>query len=521
MDFQDATARLARDQSKMRIRHGGFVLSEKATKQAEFQRKQQARLRAERERLRQIERYQRQFMHQNERTLKKKSIGPAGSHLLLQPTSIHGDGDKIALPPSVLSTLTFLSAGDDMMNEGNPWTFRIGILNPEYSFPASPLIQNLTPQKDNDELCRGESMQEQDDFHHGSDDEEQVSYLDELSHKYLVYTHCTVVEFTQEEGNVGIPRHIATALLDPKNRHHDLRHLEIKKTKTVDPAAKSIADTTHQDDQKNITIYDQPNMKQENSTPGHLAWGAFDIPAEQLEITMVRLPQGRGCTLIPTQEALRNNFYGLRDVKLVLEQSLIRTRATLSTGDVVSTWHRGVQFDLNVSKVLPPTFHAITCINTDIEVNIEETQTDVTKQEHRKQNQTSKTAAYSGDESNSGPLLGKSHTISSFTVPSPVSSMVTSGTMLIPEPPVDQNDGVCTVQIRYSGGQMQRRFSINAAQGKDLFAFAASIINQRDDAFQLVTRFPRRELKLANVGHKTLAELGLQRGRELFLVENL
>jgi hypothetical protein len=50
------------------------------------------------------------------------------------------------------------------------------------------------------------------------DEEEQEdisteAYLDELQHKYLAYTHCTVVEFTPEEGNVGLPEAIAKALL--------------------------------------------------------------------------------------------------------------------------------------------------------------------------------------------------------------------------------------------------------------------------------------------------------------------
>jgi hypothetical protein len=523
MDFNDATARLARDQSKMRVRHD-VTLSEKAKKQAEVQKKRQARLLAERERLREIERFQRQLMHRCERSLNVKSIGSDGGNLLLQPTSIHGDGDKIALPPSVLETLASSTAGDDMISDGNAWTFRIGILNPEYSFPASPMIQNLSLfTKDDDDGLGGVSM-EDDTLCNDSDNEEQdggetVAYLDELRHKYLVYTHCTVVEFTQEEGHVGIPQHIAAALLDPKNRHQQVRHLEIQRTRTVDPAAKFTTDATDQGHEK-VTMKDKSDMIEKDSTPGHLAWGAFDIPDEQLEITMVKLPKGRGCTLVPTAEAVRNNFYGLKDVKLVLEQSLIRTRATLSAGDVVSTWHRGVKFDLDVSTVIPTTFQAITCINTDIEVDIGDTHTDGTEQ-HGKQNQSSTSPAQIGDGNNGGFRLGSGRTITSSDASSLIPSIVTSGTVLIPEPPVDQKEGVCTVQIRYSGGQMKRRFGIDTAQVKDLFAFAASIINQRDNSFQLVTRFPRREFKMDENRGKTLAEMGLQQGQEMFLVENL
>merc|ERR1712176_1489056 len=63
---------------------------------------------------------------------------------------------------------------------------------------------------------------------------------------------------------------------------------------------------------------------------------------------------------------------------------------------------------------------------------------------------------------------------------------------LLPEPPIDQLAGVCTVQIKYRGGNGKRRFAIATAQVKDLFAFAASLIQQNERTFRLVTRFPRR-----------------------------
>ncbi|KAG7364533.1 ubiquitin fusion degradation protein UFD1 [Nitzschia inconspicua] len=518
MDFDAAAARLARDQSKVKGRRV-VTLSDKAKKQAEFQKKQQERLRVERDRKRQIEQYQRQYMHQCERTLQEKAIGPARSSLLLQPTSIHGDGDKIALPPSVLETLTSSAReGDDMLGGGNPWTFRIGIPNPDYSFPASPLIQNLIPPKND----AGLDAKEHDTFSDDSDDEEhddngKEAYLDELALKYLVYTHGTVVEFTQEEGHVGVPKHIAAVLLDKKNRHENVRHIEIPTTRTVDPAAKSMVERMENDDD-NVAMTETTIVTDGECTPGHLAWGAFDIPNIQLEITMVKLPKGRGCTLTPTQEAVRNNFYGLKDVKMVLEQSLIRTRATLSAGDVVSTWHRGVRFDLDVSKVIPTTFRAVTCINTDIEVDIGETESKT------KENHANPQPHQDDNEASSGFRLGTGTALSSSSkttasLPGPLKTIPLQS--LLPEPPVEQEEGVCTVQIRHSGGGGKRRFAIHSARVKDLFAFAAAIVNQNEDSFRLVTRFPRRELKMVDARDKTLAEVGLQQGQEMFLIENL
>jgi len=493
-------------------RKGGIAISAKARQQAEYQKKQQARLRAERERKKRNDAYRRQYLHECQRSLKEKSLAPSplssyvensppSSSLCLKPTSIHGDGDKIALPPSILERLTSqnFSQNDDNsmdLSGGDPWTFRIGILNPDYEFPASPLFKVLqAPSNDDDD---------DDDMSDNDDDEQNKLYLDELNEKYLAYTHCTVVEFTQDEGHVGIPRHIAQVLNGAKRNG-----VPIPKTTTVDPAASATKEMDETDDTT-------------EQTPGHLAWGAFEIPDVELEITMVQLPKGTGCTLEPTKEAVMKNFYGLKDVKLVLEQSLIRTRATLSVGDEVSTWFRGTKFDLKVTKVLPSSFQAVRCINTDIEVEIGET-----KVEDNKATESSNiTKPPKAATENSGFRLGTSQ---SATRTSKVEDKATqvSPISLLPEPPMDQKAGVCTVLIRYSGGNGKRRFAVETAQVKDLFAFAASLIKQNEQTFRLVTRFPRRELSLAGADHSssnpelTLSEAGLQQGQEMFMVESL
>merc|ERR1719223_2576809 len=146
MDFENSVRRLAKDQSRMRgsLRSGGGgrpVISEKAKRQAEYQRKQAEKKRLERERKKRLEEYQKKYMRQCERALKTRSLsssaaGPGTASLLLSPTSIYGEGDKIALPPSVLETLTqsAMSSSLDQSSAGSPWTFRIGILNPDYQF---------------------------------------------------------------------------------------------------------------------------------------------------------------------------------------------------------------------------------------------------------------------------------------------------------------------------------------------------------------------------------------------------
>ena len=562
MDFEDAAVRLARDQSKIRSRNnnrGGIGISEKAKRQAEYQKKIQARLREEREQKKRNEAYQRKYLHDCQRLLKEKSLASINERLFLTPTSIYGDGDKLSLPPSVLETL---SNNDESMsvNGGNPWMFRIGIPNPNYKFPSSTLVQALeapiNEEEDDDDM-----MDEDDDDEEQYQEQQMKPFLQELSRKYISYTHCTVVEFSQEEGNIGIPVRIAQALLDPKNRHDGSTtssEIKIPTTITVDPASSSSSsDVTNSEKDELMQVENTgiaTNKEEEEEvverTPGHIAWGAFEIPDVQLEITMVQLPKGTGCTLVPTEEAVRNDFYGLKDVKIVLEQSLIRTRATLTIGDVVSTWHRGKKFDLDVTKVIPSYFRGVTCINTDIEVEIGETKiNNVANDDEESNSNNDNNSKYKATNEETGFRLGTGKKTTTSSLLKEDKGEKEAGALkqtsvnvlpisLLPEPPIDKKDGVCTVQIRYSGGNGKRRFSIDTAKVKDLFAFASSLMNRDERSFQLVTRYPRKELHLietnksdsdnksnsssqTGMAELTLNQAGLQQGQEMLMVEDL
>lgn len=516
MDFEGAAQRLARDQQKIRVRKPD-VVSEQAKKQAEFQRIQRAKLQEERERKRRLQEYQTQKLRSWERSLRLKNLGPGTSSLLLQPTSIHGTGDKISLPSSVLEILTTkLQVEGDSMTLGNPWTFRIGIPFPDYQFPSSPLLKSLNPpstypdDQDDDLDC---------DDH---EDDTQLAYLEELAHKYIAYTHCSVVEFTQDEGHVGIPQHIASALLNPKNRLVNYVDQAIPTTRTVDPA-KSTLDMTNDGD---VAMEEDTST----ATPGHVAYGAFDVPSVPLEISLVTLPKGTACTLVPTEDAVRRGFYLLKDVKFVLEQSLIRTRATLSNGDKVSTWHRGVQYDLHVTKVVPSAFGAVTCINTDIEVDIGET----TLQDNKEQTVSKGTKLGTGSVLGSTlSSTGGSSAASGSLTKAPDIMRSTSSFDLRPEPPVDQTENIYAVQIRSSGANGKRRFDVSIATVRDLFDFAQSLLlvggssSSLNDTtadvsgFRLVTRFPRKVYSMEDLHPttQTLAQAGIQAGQEVFMVE--
>ena len=270
------------------------------------------------------------------------------------------------------------------------------------------------------------------------------------------------------------------------------------------------------------------NNDDDDKTPGHLAWGAFDVPSLPIQVTLVKLPKGRKCTVIPTMEAIRNGFHTLENVKLVLEQSLIRTRATLSVGDLVATWHRGTKFDLQVTSVSPSDYQAVSIINTDLEVDIgvnEEFEQELKQAQAAAKsvdNEATPKKASVFDTSKghvlSGPSMSTTATTAETKNPIPQHQ---PNVNLLPEPPVDQTEGVCTVQIRGDGATGRRRFDVNTATLKDLFDYAASLSNT-DCAFQLVTRFPRRVLVASeSSAQTTLADNGIAPGQEMFLLEKL
>ena len=368
MDFDIAVNKLARNHSKQvrRSRHGNqnisnngssrgmrrntTYLSQRAKKEADERKlKNEEKRKADQIKKHKVRKAYAYFSKQEREigTVKSLVRGTTSTHgnktisgsLLLQPTSIYGDGDKITLPVSVLETLMELE--NDGINRNtktsSPYEFRVGILNPEYKFPMSPsLIQmmdrmsGLDDDHDYDEYDEDFDMDE-----NNPSDCRTNPFVDELSYKYLAYTHATVVEFTQEEGYVGLPSSIADALINNK------RGNEIAATKTVDPSATNsqnlsqpsnttispVSNTSidafeNSDGLVSSDVASQMNVDgdTEEKTQGHVAWGKFYVPDVKVEIVLVNLPKGKSCTLTPNEEAVKNGFHQLDNVKAVLEQ---------------------------------------------------------------------------------------------------------------------------------------------------------------------------------------------------------
>lgn len=500
---------------------------------------------------------------------------PLSSGWTFAATSIHGDGDKIALPPSVLETMT--SNANDLDpwgsgRNGRPIAFRIGILNPDYAFPSSEKMRALVEiarqevissekielaqqTSSASEFSNDGSTNEDMDDDETNDSQITEAYLDELSHRYLSYTHGTVVEFTQENECVGLPEPIARALLQPNS--HSLvgnalsgRKNHITMKRTVDPAPSAVKSDVANDesnfksDANDAMDVDTPNNKNDTEdvdtsrTPGHPAYGLFDVPALPIEITPVNsLLPGKNCTFTPTASSIKNGFYSLKDVKSVLEQSLMRTRATLSRGDVIRTWRRGVSFDLIVSILTPTEYGAVSCINTNLNVDIGPPEGEEDATSNDVGNNIPKPATKTTNPMGGGRLLSEPSPPTKLpgSMPSPIDAAVES-IVLPPEPAANVKEGVCNIQIRGrtpSGNSAagRRRFDTTTAIMSDLFAFASQVCDGvNPTAFRLVTRFPRQVFRVASSGgvgddcfaaDATLESAGIGQGQEMFMVETV
>jgi len=495
--------------------------------------------------------------------------------VLLEATSIYGQGDKITLPPSILSSL----ANQDLLRvsqeRGQPLFFRLAIPKQKYTFPSSAslkgMIEDFAQKQQSNELksTHSSSFGEEDDDieQENNDDEEEEkmqeqmmkSYVDELAEEYITYTYSTVVEFTQAEGCIGLPPSIASALLRPIQDGAD----RIERTFTVDPAtAAAAASKTHSMEEdgfesESAQVADSPaadrldNGDEEGKTPGHIAYGAFAVPVPKIEVSLLaHLPLGTKCSLQPTPDAIRNGFYDLKNIKLALEQSLIRTRGCLNVNDFVHCWHRGKKFDLVVKDVTPGNVGAVSCVNTDIEVDIcavEDEGGGSEEMDDKIQNLEDATTTTTSTKRQGGYRLSDSIPKSQpATTNTDIGTTTTTTTASIKaqhksidlptEPPTEQTENVVMIQLRGDGGKMspRRRFDTTTTSIKHLFGYAlasqvvdddsssdsASMANMVEE-FHLVTRFPRRVFQLIDDGDTYLNEIDNLSKQELFLVERI
>jgi len=459
MDFDIALGKLERDHSKLRKQAKQRKETKEKSrltvkrKQKEYEIKKQ---KEEKEKLKliKVENY---MKHCEINLLKRKSIC-GEEFLLLKVVNIDGDEDKIKLPQSILESIMNEDGGDGGI--ASPLMFRLGIPKPNYKFPLSKQIISMMEEttSDNDNGDDDDMMEDNND--------DLEAYRCELKERYIDYTHAGVMEFTMEEGCIGVPPSIAKRLSIPKE--------------------------TETSEENIIT---------------------------QIEVSRVTLPKGTECSVKPTEQAIRNGFYGLKDVEAVLEQSIVRTRTTLSIGDTLHGWHRGVQFDLEVQSLSPPDFSAVSCIDTDIALHINSPEPPKQQPVQKPPSPISKTLSPEPDQQqqqSQGHKLVETNSNPPLQQQSQGNHEQKINAQLPTEPPIDQIQNICLIQIRSRSGTIKRRFDITKSNVSDLFTFV-SVSLQLDDNFQLVTRFPRNVYEKNNV--EILVDAGFVQGQQLLMVE--
>ena len=626
MEFDLASKRLQREQQRSKqttikkknmSMHTTPLRHPNDTKEMQLQQKQ---LRQQQEEKRQKERQQKQYetqllnmyMQKYDSKLRIQSLMPGSAvtpstpfqpslpmvqppskqqqylqhHLQLIPVSIHGNGDKITLPPSLLERLLQQQeqAGVGYGNESQPWTFRIGIRNPlSLINPISNELQSHVQENfrkdDSIDAADEEEEEEEDEEEEEEEDAMEIEgdptktrnrhwrkkeflndmshYMNELQHhQYISYTHGTVIEFTQEEGYIGIPKAIADSLLLlSTTATTTIPRTDIERTRTVDPAAASttavsiLQEKTNEDETVATIVHDDVD---EEKTPGHVAYNAFDIPAVPIEIVLLQLPKGTGMTLRPITRSddTTKSFYLLQQdqVKYALEQSIQRTRATITLYDTLTTWYRGNEYQFLVTKLTVASSHsntnvydAISCINTDIEIDFEPINMDDDKVDDGTTNAVNTTTKAVGRRLMDEPITTATTTTiphrptttnSNFHPPSSANDVATIS--LPPEPSTEEKQNIITIQFRYSSHNRptsstttQRRFNITTTTIRDLFYFVQHQQRQSTDTAtfgthtsqqQLVRRYPRR-IFTNNDDNVILQDAGFQSGNELLIVE--
>jgi hypothetical protein len=518
MDFQAAEIRLTNDHNKLRSRTrnrnasrtlASSAAASKAKKAEEYRRKQLEKKKWKDQLESKKINHLKNGFDQIERRLglvRELNDGAGTDSVRLEAVSVHGLGDKITLPTSILSTLAERDLLQINQERGQPLFFRIGIRKEGYSFPQSDAMKMIMDDYGKEmDASFSTSITSEEIGVNGEDDDDEFmndenddkrdmwmkAYLEELSCQYVSYTYATVVEFSQDEGFIGLPSGTSNALIQKDGP------TAVESKLTVDPA-----NVSQNEDAAEMDIASGGSELLEDKTPGHAAYGLFPVPIPLIDVTLLtHLPMGEKCTLQPTENAIENGFYHLKNVKLALEQSLIRTRGSLNEGDVMHCWFRGKKFDLSVQQVQPPDIGAISCVNCDIEVDIAPP--------------ASHTTSTDSTEKEGGYKLSDTPSEEKHI---PQECVTKRDIDLTPEPSDDEKD-IIVVQIRGKGKVSRRKFLLISSL-KQLFDFTISEgLAGEAPFFKLVTRFPRRVFQIGSADEDIpLSALGLSK-QEAFMVE--
>ena len=174
-------------------------------------------------------------------------------------------------------------------------------------------IQDIEMDDEIMEQAAGNLSSDDEDEERKERDEWSEAYMDELACEYVVYTYATVIEFTQDDGCIGLPASIASALLQSCGEG-----TPVDSKLTTDPASISKTRDGSDNDEDPMDVdegHDTTDDDLDGKTPGHAAYGLFPVPVAPVEVSLLtHLPIGKKCTLRPTATAVKSGFYNLKNV---------------------------------------------------------------------------------------------------------------------------------------------------------------------------------------------------------------
>ena len=248
-----------------------------------------------------------------------------------------------------------------------------------------------------------------------------------------------------------------------------------------------------------------------------------DDDISMVEIKYVILPSIK---FVKFQPKL-NVFSHVGPVKLVLEENL-RLHSTLTLGDTVTVWYRGISYELVVKEITPDDDlygHGGSLVNTDVEVDIDISEEFVERQQHQQQYSAS-TAGSSGSMHGAPPLStapssqshAQSTTDSSFA---PAHCESSSARVPVPDEPAPGEEGVVLCKVSLPGGGAVTRRVRRSNDVAILFQFLRSTYERfdQDKILQLSTRFPVRKFVENDVSSLVSFEsAGVTSSNEAFLL---
>lgn len=235
-----------------------------------------------------------------------------------------------------------------------------------------------------------------------------------------------------------------------------------------------------------------------------------------MQIKYVRLPKLTYIKLRP----LENKFSAIVPVKNMLEENLMK-HATLSVGDLLTVWYRGVEHKTRVMEARPADAGCL--IDTNVEVDLD------TSEEFQRHTMSTEATVLNGDSSTKKtiPSSGSSYSykLGMFSEASAVKVVpaVDMSLQFPPEPSADITENCIDCRIKTPAGRLlQRRF-----RQQDfllgLFHYCVSELGTEvctdPSRLQLNTRFPKRQFTINDaVDDKTFEDVGLTSSQEMFLL---